>query len=107
MVTRLEQADIAAPSASSGRQAALNVGVVEPECKYLGEFFGAERANGNHEKLKESLRKFLFLLIDSQQRTAICFIQSLRQVVQGIPDTRRKTMTQRVHLADNPSKPTT
>jgi hypothetical protein len=80
--------------------------LVKLNCKNLCKFFDAKRANGHRETSEESLCIFSFLLVDSQQCTAICFIQCLWQVIQDPPNTCRKGATEPVNLADNPPKPT-
>src|SRR6266705_601602 len=80
--------------------------LVELNCKNLRELFDTKRANRHHDTSEKSLGIFSFLFINTQQGTAVCFIQRLRQVVQYLPNTRRKSATQRVNLADGPPKPT-
>ena len=80
--------------------------LVELNCKDFGELFDAKRPNRHDETLQESLCIFSFLLFDTPQYAAICFIQRLWQVIQDPPNTRRKRATQTVSLADDPSKPT-
>jgi len=53
---------------------------MESNSKDFGEFFDAKRANRHQEALEQALRKFSFLLIDSQQRSLVCFIQTVWQV---------------------------
>src|SRR6266849_1947449 len=81
--------------------------LVELDCKNLRELFDTKRANRHHETSEKSLGIFAFLPINTQQGTAVCFIQRLRQVIQDLQNTRRKSATQSVNLADHPSKPTT
>jgi hypothetical protein len=54
---------------------------VETNCKQLGEFFDAKRADGDSEASEETLRICSFLFIDAEQRAGICFIQTFRQVI--------------------------
>ena len=79
---------------------------VELNRKKFCEFFDAKGANRHSETLEESLCIFSFLLIDSQWGTAICIVQCLGQVIQHTLNTCRKSATEPVNLADNPSKPT-
>src|SRR6266852_425916 len=67
--------------------------LVALDCEDLRKFMDAKRANGYSETLKEPLSKFSFLLIDIQQCTVICFVQCLRQVIQNLPNTDRKSAT--------------
>jgi hypothetical protein len=78
---------------------------VEANSKDLGEFLDTERANGDSEASEETLGIFSFLLIDAKQCVAVRFIKALRQIVQSASNTRRKTATQSIKLADDPSKP--
>ncbi len=80
--------------------------LVEPDCKNLRKFFDAKRSNRHCEASKKSLCILSFLLIDTQQCAAVCFVQCLWQVIKDPPNTRRKRATQTVNLADNPSEPT-
>jgi hypothetical protein len=80
--------------------------LVELNCKNLRELFETKRANRHHETSEKSLGIFAFLFINTQQSTAVSFVQRLRQVVQDLPNTRRKSATQPVNLADGPPKPT-
>jgi hypothetical protein len=80
--------------------------LVELNCKNLRELFDTKRANRRHETSEKSLGIFAFFFINTQQSTAVSFVQRLRQPVQDLPSTRRKGTTQPVNLADDPPKPT-
>src|SRR5712691_615871 len=80
--------------------------LIELNCKNLRELFDTKRTNRHHETSEKSLSIFAFLFIDTQQSTAVSFVQRLRQVVQNLPNTRRKSATQPVDLADDPAEPT-
>src|SRR6266576_266406 len=80
--------------------------LVELNCKNLRELFDTKRANGHHETSEKSLCILAFLFINAQQSPAVSFVQRLRQVVQDLPNTRRKSATQPVNLADDPAEPT-
>jgi hypothetical protein len=62
-------------------------------------------ANGNRQTLKKAFGIFPLLVVDSQQRALVLFIQGCRQFFQGLPDTWRKAPTQRFQLAKDPPKP--
>src|SRR5579863_1887185 len=79
---------------------------IEANCNDLGEFFNTKRADGDREALEKTLGVFSFLLGYAQQHAAICFIQTVWQVVQKALDTFRKTVTQSGNLASNKLKPT-
>src|SRR6266849_3517466 len=80
--------------------------LVELNRKNLRELFDTKRANRHHETSEKSLGIFAFLFINTQQGTAVSFVQRLRQVIQDIPNTRGKSATQPVNLADDPAEPT-
>jgi hypothetical protein len=74
--------------------------------KNVGKFFHVERAKGHRKASEEAFSIFSFLFVYPQQCVAVCFIQTLRQAFQNIPDIRWKTAAQPIDLANSPLKPT-
>jgi YD repeat-containing protein len=62
-------------------------------------------ANGNRQTLEEAFGVFSLLIIDTQQRALIGFIQGCRQFFQGLPDTWRKAPTECFQLTVDPAEP--
>jgi hypothetical protein len=54
---------------------------VELDCKNVRELLNAKWANGHKEALEEPFGIFSFLVIDVPQRSLVCFIQILWQVI--------------------------
>ena len=52
--------------------------LVELNCKNLRELFDTKRANRHHETSEKPLGIFAFLFINTQQNTAVSFVQRLR-----------------------------
>src|SRR6267154_1571542 len=80
--------------------------LVELNRKNLRELFDTKGANRHHEASKKSLGIFAVLFMNTQQCTAVSFVQRLREVVQNTTNTRRKSVTQPINLADHPAEPT-
>jgi hypothetical protein len=72
--------------------------LIEPNCENLRELFNTKRASRQHDTSKKSLCIFALLFINTQQSTAVRFVQRPRQVVQDLPNARRKSATQPVNL---------
>ena len=79
---------------------------VKANRKDVSKFFHVERAKGHRKASEEALGIFSFLFVYPQQRVVVCFIQTLRQAFQNIPDISRKTAAQPIYLANSPLKPT-
>ena len=69
------------------------------------KLFNTKRTAGNHNTLEWQMRIRSIVFINVQQRSLVGLIQRLGQIVQSLPDTRRKTTAQPVQLAEHPVEP--